>query len=69
MGAVAKSSMRKGFLIDKKLCKYLVKYKETVSHTVYDFATAPLLDFLIYEENFVFFFISVHIHYMYCIMR
>ncbi len=26
---------------------------------IYDFATAPLLNFLIYEENLIFFFISV----------
>jgi hypothetical protein len=28
---------------------------------IYDFATAPFLYFLIYEENFVFFFISVQL--------
>ncbi len=27
---------------------------------MYDFATAPLMNFLIYEENFIYFFISVH---------
>jgi hypothetical protein len=51
MGADAKSYMRKGFLIYEEMRKYLV---------IYNFATAPfLVDFLIYEENFVLFFISV----------
>ncbi len=37
-GAVAKSYMRKGFL---KMRKDFPIYEEAVSHTVYDFATAP----------------------------
>jgi hypothetical protein len=41
MGAVAKSYMWKGFLIYEGMCKYLTIYEEAVSHTVYDFATAP----------------------------
>ncbi len=32
MGAVAESSMRKGFLIYKEMRKYLVIYEEAVSH-------------------------------------
>ncbi len=32
MGAVAKSYMRKGFLIDEEMRKYLVIYEEAVSH-------------------------------------
>jgi hypothetical protein len=32
-GAVAKSYMRKGFLINEKLRKYLTIYEEAVSHT------------------------------------
>jgi hypothetical protein len=40
-GAVAKSYMRKGFLIYLEMCKYLVIYEEAVSH-IYDFATALL---------------------------
>jgi hypothetical protein len=32
MGSVAKSYMRKGFLIDKNMQKYLTIYKEAVSH-------------------------------------
>jgi hypothetical protein len=39
-GAVAKSYMRKGFLIYVEMCKYLTTYEEAVSH-MYDFATAP----------------------------
>ncbi len=46
MGAVAK-----GFLIYEEMRKYLV---------MYDFATAPSwISSYIYEENLVFFFISV----------
>ena len=32
MGAVAKSYMRKGFLINEEMRKYLVIYEEAVSH-------------------------------------
>jgi hypothetical protein len=45
MGAVAKSYMRrKVFLIYEEMRKYLTiyrMYEEAISHTVYDFATAP----------------------------
>jgi hypothetical protein len=55
MGAVAKSFMRKGFLIYKEMRKYLVIYEETVS-----LQPCSLLDFLIYKAIFYFFFISVN---------
>ncbi len=32
MGAVAKSYMRRGFLIYEEMRKYLVKYEESVIH-------------------------------------
>ncbi len=55
MRAFAKSfmfCMRKGFLIYEEMRKYLVIiYEEAVSHI-----WLCLLDFLISEENFVFFF-------------
>jgi hypothetical protein len=58
MGAVAKSYMRKNFLIYEKMRKYLVIYEGTVCHI--GLYIRSLLDFLIYEENFVFFFVSAH---------
>jgi hypothetical protein len=57
MGAVAKSYMRKSFVIYEEMCKYLVVYEEAVNHIL--FCNRSLLDFLIFEKNFVFFFISV----------
>ncbi len=45
MGAVAKAYMRKGFLIYEEMHKYLVIYKEAVSHI--RFCNCSLLDFLI----------------------
>jgi hypothetical protein len=51
-GAVAKSYMRKGFLIYEEMRKYLI---------IYDFATALLPNFLIYM-NKIFFFISALYH-------
>ncbi len=56
MGAVAKSYMRKGFLIYVEMRKYLVIYEEAVSHIRLFNRSLP--DFLIYE-GFFFFFISV----------
>jgi hypothetical protein len=43
MGSVAKSYMRKGFLIYEKMLKYLTIYVEAVSNTActYDYATDP----------------------------
>ncbi len=40
-GAVAKSYMRKGFLIYEEMRKYFPIYEEAVSHIIYDFTTAP----------------------------
>ncbi len=65
MEAVAKSYMRKGFLKYEEICKYLVIYEEAVSHI--GLCNRSLLDFPIYEENFVFFFISV-VYVDYCVM-
>jgi hypothetical protein len=50
MGSVAKSYMRKGFIIYAEMRKY---------STLYDFANRSHLNFPIYEENLIFFFISV----------
>jgi hypothetical protein len=55
-GAVAKSYMRKDFLLYEEMRKYLVIYKEAVSHIL--LCNRSLLDFLIYEGNLLFFFIS-----------
>jgi hypothetical protein len=40
MGSVAKSFMRKGFLIYEEMRKYLGIYKEAV--VIYDLAAAPV---------------------------
>ncbi len=56
MWSVAKSYMRKGFLIYEEMRKYLTIYETAV---IYDFATDPFWNFLKYEKNLVFFFISV----------
>jgi hypothetical protein len=58
MGTVAKSYMRKSFLIYENMRKYLLIYEEAVSHL----CNRSLLDFLIYEENLFFFFVSVLSH-------
>ncbi len=47
MGAVAKSYMRKGFLIYEEMRKYLVIYEKAVSHIL--LCNRSLLDFLVYE--------------------
>jgi hypothetical protein len=57
MGAVAKSDMRKSFLMYVEIRKYLVIYEEALSHILLC-NRSQASDFLIYEENFVFFFIS-----------
>ncbi len=57
MGAVAKSYMRKGFLTYEEIRKYLNIYEEAVSHILLCYCS--LLNFLIYDENFIIFFISV----------
>ncbi len=49
--------MRKGLLIYEEMRKYLVIYEEAVSHMWLCYRS--LQDILIYDDNFVFFFISV----------
>ncbi len=49
--------MRKGFLKYKEMRKYFPMYEEAVSHIW--LCNCSILNFLIYEENFIFFFISV----------
>ncbi len=49
--------MRKGFLIYEKMRKYFPRYEEAVSHIW--LWNCSILNFLINEENFIFFFISV----------
>ncbi len=60
MGSGAKSYMRKGFLIYKEMHKYFHHkvYYEVVSLT-YRTLLPISLNFLIYEKNFILFFISV----------
>jgi hypothetical protein len=48
-GAVAKSNMRKGFLIYEEMRKYFPYMRRGL--VIYDFATFSTLNFLIYEEN------------------
>ncbi len=57
-GAAAKSYIRKGFLIYEKMRKYFPIYEEAISHIL--LCNCSILNFLIYEENFIFFFIGVH---------
>jgi hypothetical protein len=56
MGAVAKSYMKKGFQIYEEMQKYLVIYDKAVSHK--RLCNRSLLDFLIFKENSILFFIS-----------
>ncbi len=56
-GAVAKSYMRKGFLTYEEMRKYFPIYDEAVSHIC--LCNCSILNFLIYEENLIFIFISV----------
>jgi hypothetical protein len=58
-GEVAKSytvCMKKGFLIYEEMRKYFPKYEEAVSHIL--LCNCSTLNFLINEENLIFFFIS-----------
>ncbi len=55
-GVVAKSYMRKGLLIYEEMRKYFPIYEEAVSHVWLFNCSIP--NFLIYEENFILFFIS-----------
>ncbi len=59
MGLGAKSYMRKSFLIYEEMCKYFTICEEAVSHIWLCFAPDPSEFPYIYEENFIFFFISV----------
>ncbi len=56
-GAVAKSYIRKGFLIYEEMRKYFPMYEEAASHIW--LCNCSILNFLINEENFFFFFISL----------
>ncbi len=56
-GAVAKSYMRKGLLLYEEMHNYFPIYEGTVSHIWLCNCSTP--NFLIYEENFLFFFIGV----------
>jgi hypothetical protein len=48
--------MRKGFLKYEEMRKYFTIYEDAV--VIYDFSPDPS-EFLIYGENFLFFFVSV----------
>ncbi len=58
-GAVEKSYMRKGFLIYEEMRKYFPIYEEAFSYII--LCNCCTLNFLIYEENFIFFFISASV--------
>ena len=58
MGAVAKSYMRKGSLIYEEMRNSLTIYEEAFS--LKWLCNRSLLNFLIYEENSIFFYISVY---------
>ncbi len=60
MGAVAKSYMRKGFLVYEEMRKYLVIYKEAVI-VLYDFATAPFWISLYRKFCFLFYQCKVEV--------
>jgi hypothetical protein len=47
---------RKGFQIYEEMCKYFTIYDEAVSHIC--LCNCSILNFLIYEENLIFFFID-----------
>jgi hypothetical protein len=55
-GVVAKSYKRKGFLMYEEMHKYLVIFEEAISHIW--LCNRSRLNFLMYEENLIFFFIS-----------
>jgi hypothetical protein len=62
MGSVAKViydyNMRKGFLIYEEMYKFVHIYEDAVS--LYCMTLHPIpLNFLVYEEHFIIFFISV----------
>ncbi len=55
-GAIAKSYRRKGFLIYEEMREYLTIYEEAVNDILIWFCNCSNLNFLIYEENLIFFF-------------
>ncbi len=59
MGLVAKSYMRKGFLIYEEMRKYLTIFEYERPEVIHDFATDFFLNFLVNDENSIFFFFSV----------
>ncbi len=54
MGSVAKSYLKKGFLIYEEMRQYLAIYEEAVSHI--RLCNCSTLNFPIYEENLIFLF-------------
>jgi hypothetical protein len=56
MGSIAKSNMRKSFLIYEEMRNYLTIYETAVSHIL--LCNRSIQNFLKYEENLIFFFIS-----------
>ncbi len=52
-GAVAKSYMRKGFLIYEEIRKYFPIYEEAVCHIW--LSNYSIRNFLLYDENLIFF--------------
>ncbi len=58
------SYIRKGFLIYEVMRKYLVTYEEAISHI--RLCNCSLMNFLIlvYEENSIFFLISVRLEWL-----
>ncbi len=58
-GAVAKSYMRQCFLIYEETRKYFPIYEEAVSLSHIWLCNCSILNSLLYEENLIFFFISV----------
>jgi hypothetical protein len=66
-GAVAKSYIRKGFLIYEEMRKYSPCMRRLL--VIYDFATAPFLNFPIFEENLIFFFYQCRITFLGCMFQ
>ncbi len=64
MGSVAKSYMKKDFLIYEEMRKYLTIYEGAVSYIL--LCNRSLLNFLLYEENLIFFFISAQVMNNFC---
>ena len=60
-GAVAKSYMTNGLLIYGELFAHFLIYFETLPNIC--LCNCSIMNFIIYEENFIFFFISVEEKY------